>query len=141
MENFLQALGIGSFLALATERIVAAIVAPIKKKWPDVDYWWLIYPSWILGSLLAYLAGINLLLTLVPKLDPLYGQILTAVIVGGGANLIHDIFDKSPTTTLTATSESAGTMTATVRTYAPPIEKSPDQPTDTHADPGAGPRG
>jgi hypothetical protein len=120
MENFLQALGIGSFLSLATERIVAAIMAPIKKKWPDVDYWWLIYPSWLLGSFLAYAAGINLLLTLVPNLDPFFGRILTAVIVGGGANLIHDIFDKPPTTSITTTSNAPGVMTATVSTDSPP---------------------
>jgi hypothetical protein len=120
MDSFLQALTVGSFLALVTERVVAAILAPIKVKWPNVDYWFVLYPSWLLGGLLAYAAGINLLLTLVPNLDPIFGRILTAIIVGGGANLIHDIFDKPATTTLTATSEVAGTMTATVKTDAPP---------------------
>jgi hypothetical protein len=121
MDNFLQALTVGSFLALVTERIVAAIVAPVKQKWPDVDLWWLIYVAWLLGGVLAYAAGINLLLTLVPTLDPLFGRILTAIVVGGGANLIHDIFKRQPTTTITAKTESAGTITATVKTDLPPI--------------------
>jgi len=122
MDSFLQALTVGSFLALVTERIVAAIMAPIKVRWPNVNYWWLLYPSWLLGGLLAYAAGINLLAQLVPNLDQLFGRILTAAIVGGGANLIHDIFQRPPTTTITAKSDSAGTMTATVQTDAPQTE-------------------
>lgn len=121
MEDFLKALTVGSTLAFITERIVAALVAPVKAKWPNLDMWWLIYPTWVLGGLLAYAAGINLLLTLVPSLDPLYGRILTAVIVGGGSNLIHDLFQRPSTTTITAKSDSAGTMTATVHTEAPPM--------------------
>lgn len=109
-----------SLLSLITERIVAALVAPIKQRWPDLNLWWLLYPSWVLGGLIAYFANINLLAELVPNLDPLLGRVLTAVIVGGGANLLHDLFANMPTTRITATSASAGTMTATVRTDAEP---------------------
>lgn len=107
-------------LALITERITAALLAPVKVRWPDLDLWWVIYPAWVIGGIIAYLASINLLAELVPTFDPQVGRILTAVIVGGGANLLHDIFDRPPTASLVASSESGGTISATVRTETPP---------------------
>jgi hypothetical protein len=83
-----------SFLALIANRVIEAFVAPIKKKYPELDMWWLIYPSWVFGGLLAWLAGINLFASL--SLPEVAGRILTAVVVGGGANLIADIFSNKP---------------------------------------------
>jgi hypothetical protein len=86
-----QQLVVAFFLALVNERLVAALVAPVKQKWPTLDYWWLIYPSWILGGLIVYASGINLFGPFIP--DPIVGKLLTAAVGGGGANLLHDIFD------------------------------------------------
>lgn len=91
METLLTAL----LLVTVTERVTEAFVAPAKKKWPNADLWWLVYVSWVLGAVLVFLAGINLFATLVPTLAPLAGQVLTAVVAGGGANLLHDIFDRA----------------------------------------------
>lgn len=127
MEEFLKALAAAGTVSLVVERVVAAVMAPIKarvkKTNPDYDWWWLIYLSWGVGSVLAFAAGINLLGTLLPTLNPTVGLVLTAVIVGGGANLIHDIFDKPAATTLTAISELGGTLSAVVSTPKPDSSK------------------
>lgn len=105
------------FLALIVKSIVAALTAPIKQKWPNADLWWLIYPSWVIGGVIAYSASLNLLSEApgLSQLDPQMGRLLTAVIIGGGANLLHDIFDKPSTTTLTSELKGPGFMTSTVQ--------------------------
>ena len=121
-------------LAFVTERITAAIVAPFKQQWPDWKYWWvLIYPTWVLGGLLAWASGINLAVLLVPALDPVIGRLLTAIIVGGGGNLIHDVLQRAPTQTITASTTGSGTVTATVTT--PEVVPNP---TDTDFGPPPG---
>jgi hypothetical protein len=85
-------LTIAVFLSIITNRVIEAIVQPLKKQFPALNLWWLVYVAWPVGGLLAWFAGINLFLTLVPGLDPLVGRILTAVVVGGGSNLLADLF-------------------------------------------------
>lgn len=84
---------IAVFLSTVTNRLVAAFVKPLWTKF-SLDPFWLLYISWLIGGALAWLAGINLVAVYIP--DPLAGRILTAVVVGGGANLIHDLFDLKP---------------------------------------------
>ena len=84
-------LTVAIFLTVITNRVIEAVVQPLKKRFPAVDFWWLVYVAWIVGGLLAWLANINLLTALVPGLDPLAGRVLTAVVVGGGSNLLADI--------------------------------------------------
>lgn len=91
MDAALQALTVALFLALVTNRIIQALVEPVKLKWPSVDLWWLIYVSWVFGGVLAWLANINLFTGVLPQLDPLTGRVLTAIVTGGGANLIADV--------------------------------------------------
>ena len=86
----MEPLAIAFFMALITERLVAAVVAPVKVKYPDLDLWWLIYAAWVVGGALVWLTGTNLFAQYFP--DPLVGRILTAVVAGGGANLLHDVF-------------------------------------------------
>ena len=107
------------FLVTLTERLSEALVAPIKKKWPNADLWWWLYVSWIIGSVVTFLSGINLFTEIVPDLSPLAGQILTAVVAGGGANLLSDAFSKIPKMSITSSSSEPGTMMATVST---PVE-------------------
>ena len=87
-EVLVQAL----FIAMLANRLLEAIVAPLKKreKLEDFDWWWLIYVSWVFAGLLSWVAGLNLF---ADHFDiPLFGEVLTAVVVGGGANLINDLF-------------------------------------------------
>jgi hypothetical protein len=86
----MEQIALAGFLALVANRLTEAIVKPIKIKYPQLDLWWLIYPTWVLGGVLAWLAGVNLFANVLP--DVLPGRILTAVVIGGGSNLIADLF-------------------------------------------------
>lgn len=87
-------LTMAAFLSLVNKTIVDYIAAPIKKKFPGVDLWWLPYVALVTGGVLGWVSGINLFLSVVPTLEPLAGQILTSVLVGGGSSLIYDVFDR-----------------------------------------------
>jgi hypothetical protein len=90
----MPALVIALFLATVTNRLIEAVVAPVKKKFPQNDFWWLIYVSWVVGGVLAWLSGVNLFTEYLP--GELAGRVLTAIVVGGGANLIADLFQGQP---------------------------------------------
>ena len=85
-------LTVAIFLSVANNRIIEAVAAPIRKQFPQLSLWWLIYVAWATGGVLAWLSGVNLFAAIVPTLDPLAGRILTAVVVGGGSNLLADLF-------------------------------------------------
>ena len=70
--------------------IVAAIVSPLFEKY-NLDKFWLMYPSWILSGVFVWFTGLNLFAPFIP--NALIGQILTAVVAGGGANMLHDLTD------------------------------------------------
>ena len=48
----------------------------------------------IVAAVLVFVGQVNLFEAYIDSV--LVGQILTALVAGGGANLIHDIFDKPP---------------------------------------------
>jgi hypothetical protein len=89
------------FLSVVANRLIEALKAPIIQKYPNLDLWWLIYVSWVVGAALAWLAQINLFALLIPNLDPLAGRILSAIVIGGGSNLINDIFSKASPAVMT----------------------------------------
>ena len=78
------------FLSLVANRVVESVAAPVKIKYPKADLWWLIYVSWVLGGALSYLAGLNLFAAQLPNGS--VGLVLTAFVVGGGSNLLADLF-------------------------------------------------
>lgn len=82
------------FLAVVAKSVIDALAEPVRQKYPTLDMWWLIYVTWVLGGALSYLAGVNLFVELLPDFNLVAGQLMTAVVVGGGSSLIHDIFDK-----------------------------------------------
>jgi hypothetical protein len=71
-------------------RLVEALVTPVFDKY-DLDKFWLMYVAWIMSGVLVFLANVNLFEFVMPNV--LIGQILTAVVAGGGANLLHDLTD------------------------------------------------
>ena len=85
-----------SFLALVANRLIEAVVQPVKQRYPALDLWWLVYVAWLVGGALSFAAGVNLFAPVLPTLAPLAGQVLTAVVVGGGATLISDLFPPKP---------------------------------------------
>lgn len=88
MEQLAAAL----FLSTANYAIVNYLGDPIRQKYPTVDLWWLVYLSFATGAALSLIAGINLFGDYIP--NALAGQIVTALVVGGGSNLIYQVFGK-----------------------------------------------
>jgi hypothetical protein len=78
------------FMVLAN-RLVEALFTPIFDKY-NVDKFWLMYVSWVLSGVLVFLANVNLFEFVIPSV--IIGKILTAVVAGGGANLLHDLVDQ-----------------------------------------------
>ncbi len=86
----LAALTVALFLALVANRLTEALIVPVfeKFKW---DKFWLLYISWIVAGVLVALSGVNLFGDYIA--NPLVGQVLTAIVAGGGANFIADLFN------------------------------------------------
>lgn len=68
--------------------IVAAIVKPIFEKY-SWDAFWIMYISWVVAGVLVFLANVNLFVGVFES--PLVGLIVTSVIAGRAANIIHDL--------------------------------------------------
>ena len=87
VEIYLVVIG---FMVLAN-RLVAALITPLFDKY-NLDKFWLMYVSWAISGVLVWLSGANLFVSYMP--DPLVGKVLTAIVAGGGANLLHDLTDR-----------------------------------------------
>jgi len=88
-----SALIVALFLATINERLVEWFIAPLVEK-AKVDTLWLRYVAGLTGAVIALFAGVNLFpLAYVPA--PYLGQVLTAIIVGGGSNLVHELFSNA----------------------------------------------
>jgi hypothetical protein len=85
-----------AFLALVNERLVGALLTPLFDKF-GLDKFYLMYVAWVTGGVLCYFSGLDLFADAVPNLAPIARLVLTAVAVGGGSNLLHDIFDAKNT--------------------------------------------
>jgi hypothetical protein len=79
------------FMVLAN-RLVSMLITPLFDKF-DWDKVVLMYVAWVISGVLVFLAGVNLFEALIP--NALIGKILTAIVAGGGANLLHDLTDTS----------------------------------------------
>lgn len=77
-------------LAVVNRAIVDYLSAPVKAKFPDLDLWWLVYVAFATGLLVGWFAGVNLFSS-VEGMPVLLGRILTAMCIGGGSNLLHDV--------------------------------------------------
>ena len=75
------------FMVLAN-RLVEALVTPVFDKY-ELDKFWLMYVAWIVSGVLVFLANVNLFELVIPSM--IIGQILTSIVAGGGANLLHDL--------------------------------------------------
>jgi len=87
----LSPIAIVVFMAVVNERLIAGFVTPIFEKF-SLDKFWLTYIAWLTGGLLTWATGMNLFAGYVP--NPIVGLILTALVAGGGSNLLHNLFDK-----------------------------------------------
>jgi len=89
------------FMVLAN-RLVEALITPIFDKY-EVDKFWLMYVAWIVSGVLVFLANVNLFEFVMPNV--FIGQILTAIVAGGGSNLLHDLTDRQGDIILVNTEE------------------------------------
>jgi hypothetical protein len=88
--EFVEMLTIAVFLSVVANRLIEALVVPVFGKY-NLDTFWLLYVSWLVSGVLVWLSGVNLFVGYLPNLA--IGQVLTAVVCGGGANFINDLFD------------------------------------------------
>lgn len=89
-DNIVLGVVIG-FMVLAN-RLVDMLALPLFEKY-NLDKFWLMYVAWALAGVLVAFTQLNLFVAFIP--NPIIGMILTAVVAGGGANLLHDLTDKS----------------------------------------------
>lgn len=94
MEFDAQVLEIVIGFMILANRLVAALVTPLFEKL-DLDKFYIMYISWLIAGVFVWLSGANLFAALIPS--PIIGQILTAIVAGGGGNLLHDITDQGAT--------------------------------------------
>jgi hypothetical protein len=93
-EQIAVAILAAGFLATIVNRLIDALIVPIFEKY-ELDQFWLKYVSWIVGGGLVALTNINLFFWIDWRY-PVIGYILTALVAGGGANFIADIFEDTP---------------------------------------------
>lgn len=79
-----------ALLAFVVNAIVAAWLEPFKLKYPELDTWWVIYVSWVLAGVAAFVLQLNLFATVFPQ-SPLLGILFTALIAGRGSNFLADL--------------------------------------------------
>jgi len=92
MEFLPELLAIVIGFMVLSNRLVAALITPIFDKY-QWEKFWLMYVSWVLAGVLVFLADANLFEAYIA--NPLIGKILTAIVAGGGGNLLHDLTDTS----------------------------------------------
>ena len=91
MEFPVELLGVVIGFMVLANRLVAALITPIWDEF-GLNKKWLMYIAWAFAGVLVGLAKVNLFEVFIP--DPLIGKILTAIVAGGGSNLLHDLSDK-----------------------------------------------
>jgi len=79
-----------AFLSVLNNRLVEMIVKPLLRMSPRFSKDLLLYISIITGIGMALYSDANLLAQYFNL--PVVGVIITGIIIGGGSNLIHDLF-------------------------------------------------
>jgi len=79
-------------LAVVNERIVEAISRPLFANVPVLKpyAWTLFYVALVTGCALGWLAELNGF-TGLGEVPPVVGRIITAVVIGGGSSLVHEL--------------------------------------------------
>ena len=90
----MEALAAALLIAVFGERVVEYFVTPLFDKY-GWDKAWLLYVGALPGFILSVAAKIDLFAMLGITLPYYLGVVATGLVVGGGANLVHDIFDGS----------------------------------------------
>lgn len=102
--DFVSALATAVFLSVVANRLVEGLIVPLFDHF-GWDKFVVMYISWVVGGLIVWVSGVNLFVAYIP--NPVVGQILTALVAGGGANLLADIFNAAPKPSTPPTSKPA----------------------------------
>lgn len=108
------------FLATINTKFIDYLKAPVQRKWPTLDMWWVTYVALLTGIVLGWLAQANVFEDLLESETA--AILLTGFLIGGGSSLIYDIFGKKQAK-VTATAEEGGSVQADVTMKAAPVEK------------------
>jgi hypothetical protein len=93
LEIALVNVGLVALLAFVVEILVEHLVGkPLEQASPVTPRWWLIYVSLVLGAALGWFSEVNLFDGLIPVL---VGRIVTALLVGGGSQIVHAVVKKA----------------------------------------------
>jgi hypothetical protein len=87
-----------SFVGERVLELVEPILKPflvwLQKRLPVPEGWVMMVFSWLLIGLVVATTEINVFATFIPR--PWIGYLLTAVLGGGGANFLHDLWPHKP---------------------------------------------
>jgi len=92
---------VASSMIILANRLTEALLVPLfntinasleRRNYPKLPGLILMYASWLLTSSLVALTGINFFAAIIPS--PVAGLILTAIVCGGGANLVADVLKR-----------------------------------------------
>jgi hypothetical protein len=78
------------FLATTNKILIDAIFKPLRDRFPGHDFFWLFYVSLLTGGAIGWFSEGNMFAEFIP--DPIFGRVLTSILIGGGASLIHELF-------------------------------------------------
>jgi hypothetical protein len=77
------------FLAVVAELVVGYALDPVRRRWPDGDLWWAPYLYMAVGLGLGIYARVDLFSGLFA--EPLVGNVITGLLIGGGPALVRKI--------------------------------------------------
>jgi hypothetical protein len=111
------------FLAFLNKALLDAFADPIRRKFPSVDLWWMNYVAFVTGLVIVWLSGINILEPFMGTASEalIAGRVLTGLLVGGGTDLINDLFSGVQGRSLSPTDTVRSVNTAMVK-------RAPDKP-------------
>lgn len=92
MEFDVKVLGVVIGFMVLANRLVAMLVVPLFEKY-GLDKFWIMYVAWVVSGIFVTFTQVNLFTVFIP--NPVIGMVLTAIVAGGGANLLHDLTDSN----------------------------------------------
>ena len=90
MEFDVVVLGVVIGFMVLANRLVEMLIKPLFERF-NLDRFWLMYVSWVVSGVLVYFTEVNLFAAYIP--NAIVGLVLTAIVSGGGANMLHDLTD------------------------------------------------
>ena len=91
MQFDVAVLGVVIGFMILANRLVDMLITPLFEKY-GLDKFWLKYVAWGVSGVLVAFSQVNLFVDYIPNVT--VGLVLTAIVAGGGANLLHDQTDK-----------------------------------------------